>query len=704
MTVSSAPREATSSPTPCARFSRTNAFRVLSLPADAEPKAIDWQQRRILVAIEMGGLEGTKPYGLPPLRDLSTEEILEAVLLLERPEDRLIEELFWVHEMDGLIEGPPHDVLAVLRGTAAGKTTRSAVARHNLAVMHAALGLECAENCGWEHWKESLKTWKELIDDDLFWTFTKDRASRIDCQNFDLRRMKAAVCRQLSSTFSEEMVRAAKSRELTAVPILARIVMEHRSWLRFEAALRFVGQQSTKEGFSSLGVILDRLSGITRQDTEANIQSLLDGTEEALRDVEGKYGNVVRSLGELADPDGWDDAVASSYQRLSDAYLSLLDDPDQAIRLITYARKLARDPQRLQSIERDSQNVQRAILCRQADALARKGDLSGAEHKLEAALAISTEEGKTEIEVSRELYRRARESMERDRQQVRRATLCWEAYGSVQRGDFAGAERKLADALTISTEEQKPEIKALRARCRWARVLRGVDTTKNNPTLYRFSGVGATFFGRDDYDPATRSYVTNHWLTFLFVPAFPLGAYRVTDADFRSHDIHGRVPLPDLLKKVRWAIVASGIVLVLAVVTGRGTYTKTVGATSTSAIASAQSAGTSDSPEKSVLAAGSEKGDIKQERTPLTVLFQALEDRKRKLGVEDADLHKQERYLASVASAYAEEKVPAGGQSTYEAVFAEYKSRVKKYNTDLSALKADYAAYNERVDSLNARR
>jgi hypothetical protein len=56
--------------------------------------------------------------------------------------------------------------------------------------------------------------------------------------------------------------------------------------------------------------------------------------------------------------------------------------------------------------------------------------------------------------------------MERERQQVRRATLCWEAYALVQRGDFAGAERKLADALTISTEEQKPEIKALHARCR----------------------------------------------------------------------------------------------------------------------------------------------------------------------------------------------------------------------------------------------
>ena len=363
---------------------------------------------------------------------------------------------------------------------------------------------------------------------------------------------------------------------------------------------------------------------------------------------------------------------------------------------------LCRDPQRLQSIERGWQNVRRVILCRQADALARTGDFSGAEHKLEAALAISTKEGKTEIEVTRELYRRARDSMERDRLQVRRTVLCWEADALVQRDDFAGAERKLADALAISTEEQKPEIKAMRARCRWARVLRGVDTTKNNPTLYRFSGVGATFFGRGDYDPGTRSYVTNHWLTFLFVPTFPLGAYRVTDADFRSYDIHGRVPLPDLLRKVRWAIVASAMVVALGVVGGRGTFTKTVGATSTSAIAATLSAGTTEPPEKSILAADSEKGDIEQERTALTAHFQLLEDRKRKLGVEAADLHQQERYLASVASSYAEENVPAGGRSTYEAVSAEYNSRVEKYNTNLAAWKADYAAYQGRVDSFNA--
>ena len=166
----------------------------------------------------------------------------------------------------------------------------------------------------------------------------------------------------------------------------------------------------------------------------------------------------------------------------------------------------------------------------------------------------------------------------------------------LQRGDFAGAEYKLGVVLTISTEEQKIEIKAMQDRCRWARVLRGVDTTKKNPILYTLNGVGAAFYGKRDYDPGTRSYLTNHWLLFLFVPIFPLGAYRVTDADFRSYYIHGRVPLPASLKKVRWAIAASVIALVLIAVIGRGTSTKTVGATSTNAIASTHSAGATEAP------------------------------------------------------------------------------------------------------------
>jgi hypothetical protein len=646
MTPTSAPCEQTSSEPRVARFSRDNAFRVLSLPADAELKQIYRQQQRLLLGLELGERDGTKECDLLPLTYVSKQEILEAVHFLERPADRLIEELFWVHKTDGrgdLIDGRLDNVLGALRGAAISNTRPGAVARHNLAVLQSILGRESAGNGRFDHWIEALKIWKRLIDNDFFWTFMEDRAIRGNCDIHDAGMMRGAVCRQLSSTLSEELARAIKSRELTAVAALARITMEHRSWLRLDAALQGVGEQAIKDGFASLGAILDRLSGITQQDNKVNIQKSLVEREKELRGATGKYGAVVRSLAELADADSWDDAVASSYQKLSLAYFNWLDDPYQTIRLIARAREFAGDPRLLQSMERDWQRVQRVILCREADAL-------------------------------------------------------------MQTGDFATAEHKLAAALAISSEEQKHEIQATQDRCRWARVLCGVDTSKKNPTLSTLNVVGAMFYGKRDYDPGTRSYVTNHWLTFLLLPIYPLGAYRVTDVDSGSYYIHGRVPLSNLLKKTRWVIAVSIIVLVLVALMGRGTSRGIGGATSTGTVAPPESA---DATERfPAIFAGTQHSasdNIEEEQRALGALGQSLEERKKKLDIEAASMTRQEGYLAGVGSSYEGEWAPDGGQQVYEALFADYNSRVMKYNRKLAALKADFAAYTERVNSFNAR-
>jgi hypothetical protein len=647
MTLSTVPSGQTSSWSPGVRFSRANAFRVLSVPADAELKEIHRQQQRLLIALELGGSEGARECTLLPLSDVSKEEILEAVHRLERPDDRFIEELFWVHEMD--CSGDLHldKVVGALRGSAASNTTRGAVARHNLAVLLSILGQELAGNRRFEHWEEALKTWKKVIDDELFWTFMEGRARKCDAQVSDTGVMRATVCRQLSTTFSGELAHAAKSRELTAVNALAKIAVDHRSWLELDAALDSVGNQAIKDGYVSLGAILDRLSSITQQDDKAKVRNSLVDREKELRSVANEYGAVVRGLGEPADAVGWGDAIASSYHKLSVAYYNLLDDRHQAIRLIVQAREFARDPQLLQSMERDWQHVQRAILCREADVLMR-------------------------------------------------------------RGDFAGADHKLTAALGVSTEEQKIEIKAVQDRCRWARVLCGADTRKTNPILYTLGGVGAMLYGKRDYDPGTRSYVANHWLTFFFCPIFPLGAYRVTDADSRSHYIHGKVPLPSFLNRARWAIPASVIALVLVLVLMRiksgGASTGTEAPTPRVPITPTESAGAKEGrPPKSTDVQRSARDDIDKERTDLSVLAQSLEDRKKTLGAEGARLDKQKSYLAGVESSYSRERVPSGGRSLYEALLADHNDRMKKYNKKLAALKEDFAAYTERANSLNAR-
>lgn len=562
MTVSSAPAEETSSQTPRARFSRPNAFRVLSLPADAELKKIFRQRDRLLIENEMGSRDGTEQYGLPPLRDLSKEEILEAVYFLERPHDRLIEELFWVHEMEGK-GNLVYSQMAALRVAASSNTMRGAVARHNLAVIQGILAQELAGNRRFDRWEETLKTWRNLIDEDIFWAFMESRAGKIDCHSVDEGMMRAAVCRQLSLTLSGELTRAVKSRELTAVAALARIAVEHRPWLKVDAALDSVGEQAIKEGYVSLGAMLDRLAGIPSQDNKANIQSSLLEREKELRGVAAKYGALVRSLGELADADGWDDALASSFQKLSVAYFNLLDDPQQAMRLIEQAREFARDPKLRQSMQQDWQHVRRAVLCRDADAL-------------------------------------------------------------MQRGDFAGAEDKLAAALAISTGEEINEIKAMQDRCRRASVLRGVNTGRKNPVLHTLNEIGSN---------------------------------RATDADSRPYSFHGKAAHSNFYKIAGWTITACVVVLVFMAIISSGASPEPAHSPESPAPGPIRITEppdpTESSPAVSTRPMDSAKEHIEQERTALLALLQSLEDRQRELQAEDAEMRKQKRYLESVTSSYA---------------------------------------------------
>ncbi len=418
--------------------------------------------------------------------------------------------------------------------------------------------------------------------------------------------------------------------------------MEHRSRLEFGAALNLVGQQESKDGFVSLRAIFDRLSGITGQDTKANIRSSLEGIEKDLRDVAEKYGDVVRSLGDLADVDGWDNAVASSYQRLSAAYFTLLDDPNQAIGLIKQARELARDPQLLQSTERDRENIQ----------------------------------------------------------QVQRATLCRDADASIKSRNFDWAVHLLEAALVISTEEQKLEIRTMQERCRRARTLRGVDTTKNDPIVSPLHGFGPRFYGERDYDPETGSYVANHWLTLLFVPIFPLGAYRVTDADFQSYCVLGRVPLPDSLKRVRWAIAISvGVLVLIPLAIPR------LRASGKIVEPPPNHAETPKAPAPLPISVAHAASEIEKEQgapKPLDMTVdQVLQDRKRKLDVEGANLENEKSYLAGVEASYQREKVPNGGQAIYEALFAGYHRKLDKYNRDLSEWKKDFAATQPKSPAQN---
>ncbi|MGB8097784.1 MAG: hypothetical protein WCF17_11550, partial [Terracidiphilus sp.] len=137
-----------------------NAFRVLSLPADAQAKEIYRQQQRIKNALELGDDDVDSGFAFLPKIPLSAEEILEAVHRVER--QRALEELFWVHQVAGKFDfdtGNIDTILATLRADAGQNTTKGSVAQHNLAVILTCLAQGLNDSRRLDYWRDAIRYW-----------------------------------------------------------------------------------------------------------------------------------------------------------------------------------------------------------------------------------------------------------------------------------------------------------------------------------------------------------------------------------------------------------------------------------------------------------------------------------------------------------------------------------------------------------------
>ncbi len=72
------------------------------------------------------------------------------------------------------------------------------------------------------------------------------------------------------------------------------------------------------------------------------------------------------------------------------------------------------------------------------------------------------------------------------------------------------------------------------------------------PGLSTINGFGTTAYGARDHDPDTGTYVKTVWFVALFIPVFPLGAYRVADAPSGGWYFLGKVPVSGQAKG--WAL------------------------------------------------------------------------------------------------------------------------------------------------------
>ena len=76
------------------------------------------------------------------------------------------------------------------------------------------------------------------------------------------------------------------------------------------------------------------------------------------------------------------------------------------------------------------------------------------------------------------------------------------------------------------------------------------------PVMQTINGVGATVYGRRDFDQETQTYVKTHVLCLVFFPILAIGAYRVRDCETGGWYFIGKVPLSGLAKGYNYLILA----------------------------------------------------------------------------------------------------------------------------------------------------
>ena len=81
------------------------------------------------------------------------------------------------------------------------------------------------------------------------------------------------------------------------------------------------------------------------------------------------------------------------------------------------------------------------------------------------------------------------------------------------------------------------------------------------PALFRLNGFGAGLYGERDNAP-DGSYVSTYCISALWIPIFPLSAYRVRRPAHNQYEFFAKVQLSGFAKASRWAIAAAALLAI----------------------------------------------------------------------------------------------------------------------------------------------
>jgi tetratricopeptide (TPR) repeat protein len=649
---------------------RQNALFLLDARADATVQEIRRLQNRAEVLLGMGKVLESTVLSFLRRNQTTREDILSAVQRLEDGQSRIREEIYWVHggpKGDCLPAGTASlsSLVSLLDKTAKGSGRQAAVAAHNLAVINHALAFEQesakspALQPRKQAWTAAHSSWRSVCQNEEFWDFMSERVSSWGdptVSESDLQRARQELPEELLRPHRQLATDYISTGSYDSARLHMQLIREAAAWQ--PVAKRYLSEISTeivRHTRGALDSVLLEVSeeALTPLQNEHKTGKLISAEREIITigDKAVASLSLFEEMQESADTLG--DQVGQCLRSVSIRYFNQLDDSQNSIRILASALTYARTPSCKAQILRDQSTIQYRVLC----------NLS---------------------------------------------------HEAANQGKYTTAQEYLEQAKKLAPETEVAQIEEWLATCKRNRILEGVDTKHNTPTLGRVNGIGTAFYGKRDYDPGTNSYVTTHFFTFLFFPVIPLAAYRVVSVSGNSYRIFGRVPLSRIAICYRWFALATVGVLIVYSMTQTGTTPSSV---TSSPSPSGYSAPTyngptaSPSPSHGYQSLEAEKEQINRTRQELDSRESILRQQEQELDSLKAQLESLKQEISDMEAQYPNGVMPSYMYSNYEDKLRRHNSLVPIYNQKLTTLQArerqydqDVASFNARVREYNARR
>jgi hypothetical protein len=668
-----------------------NSFRVLGLRSDASSKEIARASDRLLKWIEIGETPQVEE-ALPFLQTVGRdrESIKSAVGQIENPRDRITQELFWPvasnshfqscceHLKNGryvefvrLCECEIYKVdIHEGKGEPIGSSERldASLCRHFLAIFfHSAAisssGVGCMPVKGTRptaDWHRAFQCWTMVFRDDVFWEYIASRARQLNdprLAGFDVNQLRQELPQRLLEVNGFIGLASLEQHKHEDFITNARLIRKSPfSRSEQDRALKKLTDPLVAQFQKAHSEVIPLLSeSAARQRTSSQRQLPAGGFEgkvdpdkfwEYYSSVKDQLDKKMITVGELIQRASLDvtedgrellDNLAYLLRRFSLTVNNVGDMPKIAFELTKTAKRFAKSPECVQRLVEDEMALQVIILER-------------------------------------------------------------EAINATDSKKYDLAILKLQEAKKYATPEEQKSIDEWIETTKRRAVLGDVKPIGSAPTMSTINGIGTTLYGRRAFDKSTQTYIATLFFVVLFIPVFPIAAYRVKQVGSNQYQFFGKVPL------TKWAFAPLVFIAVLILymyisASLDGSTSSSYGTSSPhSAPASVESTpsdtsqySASMSTEKSELSAwlDREESRLKSEQSQIDTLKADIERDRAHLRTANTNL----------GDAPTQEEI-----DNYNLMKDRFNARVDNFNSLLEQHRTSVQRFNSEVDRYNSMR